>query len=206
MSWERLLMDAGLSEREVNTVMVLSDSPNMKASEIAKKIATTRLDAYNSLEKLQRIGIVTSTADRPMRFSSPPINEVVSHLIEINKEQLSRMEESYQNLIAGKQTTSFKGESQLDEPKFAVLKERVHILKRVEKMAEDAEESLTLVLGKFGILQLCRNPALAEVNSASERGIVIRVLAQLDRRTTRFYNELNDMIEVKHSDLSLIHI
>ena len=38
MSWERLLMDAGLSEREVNTVMVLSDSPNMKASEIAKKL------------------------------------------------------------------------------------------------------------------------------------------------------------------------
>ena len=30
-------MDAGLSEREVNTVMVLSSTPNMKASEIAKK-------------------------------------------------------------------------------------------------------------------------------------------------------------------------
>ena len=95
-------MDAGLSEREVNTVMVLSSTPNMKASEIAKKIGTTRLDAYNSLERLQRIGIVTSTADRPMRFSSPSINEVVSHLIEINKEQLSRMEESYGNLISGK--------------------------------------------------------------------------------------------------------
>ena len=162
-------MDAGLSEREVNTVMVLSSTPNMKASEIAKKIGTTRLDAYNSLERLQRIGIVTSTADRPMRFSSPSINEVVSHLIEINKEQLSRMEESYGNLISGKETSSFEQERVSDEPKFAVLKERVHILKRVEKMAEDAEESLTLVLGKFGILQLCRNPALAEVNSAAER-------------------------------------
>ena len=115
-----------------------------------------------------------------MRFSSPSINEVVSHLIEINKEQLSRMEESYGNLISGK-TSSFEQERVSDEPKFAVLKERVHILKRVEKMAEDAEESLTLVLGKFGILQLCRNPALAEVNSAAERGIVVRVLAQLDK-------------------------
>ena len=200
MSWERLLMDAGLSEREVNTVMVLSSTPNMKASEIAKKIGTTRLDAYNSLERLQRIGIVTSTADRPMRFSSPSINEVVSHLIEINKEQLSRMEESYGNLISGKETSSFEQERVSDEPKFAVLKERVHILKRVEKMAEDAEESLTLVLGKFGILQLCRNPALAEVNSAAERGILVRVLAQLDRRTTRFYGDLNELIEVKHSD------
>ena len=36
-------MDAGLSEREVNTVMVLSNTPNMKASEIAKEIGTTRL-------------------------------------------------------------------------------------------------------------------------------------------------------------------
>ena len=132
-------MDAGLSEREVNTVMVLSSTPNMKASEIAKEIGTTRLDAYNSLEGLQRIGIVTSTADRPMRFSSPSINEVVSHLIEINKEQLSRMEESYGNLISGKETSSFEQQRVSDEPKFAVLKERVHILKRVEKMAEDAE-------------------------------------------------------------------
>ena len=48
-------MDAGLSEREVNTVMVLSSTPNMKASEIAKKIGTTRLDAYNSLERLREL-------------------------------------------------------------------------------------------------------------------------------------------------------
>ena len=42
-------MDAGLSEREVNTVMVLSSTPNMKASEIAKKIGTTRPVSYTHL-------------------------------------------------------------------------------------------------------------------------------------------------------------
>ena len=132
MSWERLLMDAGLSEREVNTVMVLSSTPNMKASEIAKKIGTTRLDAYNSLERLQRIGIVTSTADRPMRFSSPSINEVVSHLIEINKEQLSRMEESYGNLISGKRPHLLSRREYRMNLNLRYSKKRVHILKRVE--------------------------------------------------------------------------
>ena len=66
-----MLTDAGLSEREINALKVLSRKSNIKASELAKELDTTRLDAYNSLERLQRIGLVTTTADRPMRFSSP---------------------------------------------------------------------------------------------------------------------------------------
>ena len=49
MSWNQILTDAGLSEREVNALTVLSKNPNIKASELAKELDTTRLDAYNSL-------------------------------------------------------------------------------------------------------------------------------------------------------------
>ena len=69
MSWEVILSDAGLNEREIKAVLVLSSKSNLKASELAKELETTRLDAYNSLEKLQSIGLVKTTADRPMRFS-----------------------------------------------------------------------------------------------------------------------------------------
>ena len=44
------MSDAGLSDREVNAVMVLSTKSSLKASELAKELGTTRLDAYNSLE------------------------------------------------------------------------------------------------------------------------------------------------------------
>ena len=73
MSWEVILSDAGLNEREIKAVLVLSSKSNLKASELAKELETTRLDAYNSLEKLQSIGLVKTTADRTMRYSSPPI-------------------------------------------------------------------------------------------------------------------------------------
>ncbi len=101
MSWIQILSDAGLSEREANAVITLSRSPNMKASELAKELGTTRLDAYNSLERLQQIGLVTSTADRPMRFSSPSITDVVKHLVEIRREQLSRIEEGFKEMDSG---------------------------------------------------------------------------------------------------------
>ena len=55
MSWEVILSDAGLNEREIKAVLVLSSKSNLKASELAKELETTRLDAYNSLEKLQTL-------------------------------------------------------------------------------------------------------------------------------------------------------
>ena len=93
--------------------------------------------------------------------------------------------------------TSASGES---DAKFAVLKGREYIQKRIGELSHDAEEQLILFLGKFGILHLCRSPAIEEVNSAAERGVVVKVLSQLDRRTLRFFDQLHESVEVRHSD------
>ena len=71
-----------------------------------------------------------------MRFSSPPLDSAVTHLIEIRKEQLKRIEQGLEDIQSGSKYSSpvEKGTSE-DEPKFAVLKERVHIMKRIEKLS-----------------------------------------------------------------------
>ena len=71
---------------------------------------------------------------------------------------------------------------------------------RLEKMADEAEERLVLLLGRYGILHLCRSEALESINTAAQKGVVVQVIAQLDRRTTRFFDKLHDSIEIKHSD------
>ncbi|MGB1468148.1 MAG: TrmB family transcriptional regulator [Candidatus Thalassarchaeaceae archaeon] len=202
MNWNTLLIDAGLSEREAEAVIALSANPNLKASELAKELGTTRLDAYNSLERLQSGGLVTVTADRPMKFSSPPLKNVLEHLINIRKEQLKKIEQGYEDIKEGK-TQTIQEDVSLDletEPKFAVLKERVHIFSKIEKMALESKNSLILTLGKFGILHLCRSTALSEVNKAAKRGVEVKVMAQLDRRTIRFFSELDPTVEIRHSD------
>lgn len=202
MNWNTLLIDAGLSEREAEAVIALSANPNLKASELAKELGTTRLDAYNSLERLQSGGLVTVTADRPMKFSSPPLKNVLEHLINIRKEQLKKIEQGYEDIKEGK-TQTIQEDVILDletEPKFAVLKERVHIFSKIEKMALESKNSLILTLGKFGILHLCRSTALSEVNKAAKRGVEVKVMAQLDRRTIRFFSELDPTVEIRHSD------
>jgi len=202
--WEDLLYESGLNEREVNSIMILGNNPKMKASELAKELKTTRLDAYNSLSRLQEMGIVTVTADRPMLFSSMNVLEAIKHIIEMRKQQLARLTEGYEDLsknVKSKSPVSSRPQSSANDPRFAVLKERSHIYNRLKKMADECEERLVLMLGQYGILHLCRNPnALEAVNTAATRGSVVQIITQLDSKTVRFFRELNDSVEVKHSN------
>ena len=184
--------------------MILGSRPKMKAADLAKELNTTRLDAYNSLSRLQEMGIVTATADRPMLFSSLRINEAMEHIIQSRKQQLDRLVDGFDELSKGITETDASYEKQrrdIDDPRFAVLKERTHIYNRLQKMANDAEERLILLLGQFGILHLCRSPdALEAVNTAAVRGVVVQIITHLDGRTLRFFEKLDKSIDVRHSD------
>ena len=202
MDWNQILSDSGLAEREIAVIGALSGKSNMRASEVAKELGTTRLEAYKSLEELQDIGLVSVIADRPMRFSCPRIDKAVEHLIDIRRGQLSRIERSFNEIQSSIDKSNFVQEDtqDLENPKFTILKERVRILNRLEKMAENAEEDIVLILGKFGILPIFRGNTIQSINDAAERGVRVRILAQLDRRTIRFYRDIHGSIEVRHSD------
>ena len=146
--WEELLIDSGLNEREVRSILVLGSNPKMKASELAKELGTTRLDAYNSLSRLQEMGIVTVTADRPMRFSSMNVHQAIEHIIGMRKQQLEdllKVMMKFPKVSLPKIKTHKSTSRGADDPRFAVLKERGNIYSRL-KMAEESEERLILLL------------------------------------------------------------
>ena len=202
MTWQEIMQDAGLTEREAKSVLIMAVSKNLKASELAKELQTSRLDAYNSLSRLQEIGIVSVSAEKPMRFSCPPVDQVVEKLIMMQKERLKLTENGFKALQSEIKKTSKKNveKSSVDEPKFAVLKERSNILNKVNDMANLAEERIILILGQFGILHLCRSRVISEINSAAERGVMVQMLAQLDRRTIRFFDDLHPNVLIRHSE------
>ena len=44
------------------------------------------------------MGIVTVTADRPMRFSSMNVHQAIEHIIGMRKQQLNRLVEGYDEI------------------------------------------------------------------------------------------------------------
>jgi predicted hydrocarbon binding protein/sugar-specific transcriptional regulator TrmB len=138
-----------------------------------------------------------------MRFSCSSLPALFERLIKDQRERIDRTSQSFEKLMSGAKPDYDKDDdasSTETNARFAVLKGREHIHKKIANFADDAEERLVLLLGRFGILHLCRSSGLEEVNSAAKRGVVVTVLAQLDRRTTRFYDQLDDSIEIRHTD------
>lgn len=202
MDWVELFEEAGLTEREAKSLVLLSSSKELKASDLAKKLGTNRLDAYNSLSRLTQIGLVNVTADRPMKFSCSTLPVLFRKLIKDQKARIDRTTKAFDAIMSGASDEALeKDNDDLESSaKFAVLKGRDHIQKKIGELANDADGEIILFLGRYGILHLCRSPSIDEVNSAAARGVIVKVLAQLDRRTLKFFDQLDDSIEIRHSD------
>ena len=62
------LGEAGLEEKQALLIIDLATQPPAKASEIGKRLGLSRMDAYNSLKRLQEKGLIKATLDKPIRF------------------------------------------------------------------------------------------------------------------------------------------
>ena len=202
MDWVELFEEAGLTDREARSLVLLSSSKELKASDLAKKLGTNRLDAYNSLSRLTQIGLVNVTADRPMKFSCSSLPVLFKKLIKDQKSRIDRTTKAFESIMSGATEDALEADNSREDTsaKFAVLKGRDHIQKKIGELANEAEGQVVLFLGRYGILHLCRSPSIDEINSAAERGAIVKVLAQLDRRTLKFFDQLHDSVEIRHSD------
>ena len=65
------LVEAGLEEKQALLLIDLATQPPAKASEIGKRLGLSRMDAYNSLKKLQQQGLIKATLERPQTIFNP---------------------------------------------------------------------------------------------------------------------------------------
>ena len=203
LEWKELLMTAGLDEKEADIVCMLNQTQNRKASYLAKELKLSRLDVYNTLSKLQEKGIVSATAERPMKFNSKTVHEAANYLMDLKEKQIYLIKKGLKNLGSKKSTSikkSHDSANNIISPKFGVIKGRNHIFSKIESMIESAQEKVFLSLGRFGILHLTKSTAIESLNLAAKKGIICEVVACLDKRTLKFYNELDDTITLRHSE------
>jgi len=202
IEWKELLITAGLDEKEANIVCMLNQGQNRKASYLAKELKLSRLDAYNTLSKLQEKGIVSATADRPMKFNSKTVHETADYLMNLKEQQISMIKKGLKDLDSKTESTSksYSKDQNTISPKFSVIKGRTHLYTKIDNMIQSSQERIFLSLGRFGILHLTKSSAIDSLNNAAKKGIVCEVVACLDKRTLKFYNELDESITLRHSD------
>lgn len=194
------LAEGGLDEKYAKIILALVGQPPLKASEIGKLVSISRMDAYNSLKKLNEMGLVLSTFDKPMRFSGLQISDVFKQLIKREEASVRRLQQHLSEINDSSVIINSNLYKETQEPLFSVIKDRYSIYATIENVVEESESMVWMMLSKWGILHLMRSGIIDSLNEALDRGINIRILANIESRTIRFFDKLDNRIEIRHLD------
>ncbi len=192
------LVEAGLEEKQAMLIIDLASQPPAKASEIGKRLELTRMDAYNSLKKLQEKGLVKATLDKPIRFFGMTVKDVFSQIIRTKEMDLRRLNENLDSLNDSVNIPILSQTNFNTDDSFSVLKDRHAILATVESVIAESEQEVWLLLGKWGILHILRSGVMDTIDDALNRGVEVKLVICIEEKTIRFYDKIDERIEIRH--------
>ena len=110
-----------------------------EASEIGKLVSISRMDAYNSLKRLNEMGLVLATFDKPMRFSGLQISDVFKQLIKREEANVRRLQQHLNEINENSLIINSGLYDQPQEPLFSVVKDRHSIYATIENVVAESE-------------------------------------------------------------------
>ncbi len=197
------LVACGIEQKEARLLVSLAGQAPMKASDIGRLIGLSRMDAYNTLRRLQDRDLVRATIDKPMRFTTSSIEDIVKRLVSQQQNELGRLQKHLDEMRSGEVIPLLQvEEGPEEEATFTVVKGRNAIHSTMRRMFDDAEQTIWCLLGRFGVLPIVRNGEVKVLNEAAKRGVQIKILANIEQRTLSHYDEFDERIEIRHSEMS----
>ena len=143
------LIEGGLEEKFGRIILALCGQPPLKASEIGKLVSISRMDAYNSLKKLQEMGLVMATLDKPMRFTGLPVSDVFKQMISREEANVRRLKQHLDELSSNDVVIRNEIYNKPNEALFTVVKDRHSIYATIENVVQESEEDVWMMLSRW---------------------------------------------------------
>ena len=100
----KALVSLGFTRIDAEIYLFLANAGPQKGRNIGEALNLYKQQLYRSLKRLQEKGMVSSTLERPARFSAVSLEKVLEFLIEAKKEQLLALQESKEELLSSWRT------------------------------------------------------------------------------------------------------
>lgn len=155
----KILKNFGLTEKEAEIYIFLSRHGVQRSGEIAKGIKTHRAEVYRMLKSLQTKGLVESTLEAPIRFTTVPFEAAIDSFITTKREEAALVESAKRDLLEDWNLVTGH-EPELHLEKFVVMEGRQKIYSKILKMVNETKNQLSATsivpalvrVDQFGIL------------------------------------------------------
>ena len=165
------LSNLGFSRSNARVYIYLAKKGPKKASEIAKNLKMTKQQLYPIIKSLQKRGVVTSTLERPARFSAVQFEKIIDLFTKVKMEELKRIQKNKNTLLEDWRSIFIK-ETEEKTEKFSVLEGKKFIYSKIQQMIQETNKKLSIIfplsslikLDQYGIFDCNILPKKSKVN------------------------------------------
>jgi len=187
---ENTLQKLGLSKNEIRVYIYLARTGMLKASEISEVISLHRTETYRILRDLEKMGLVSSVFEKPLKFVATPFEKTLDLLIKSKKLRLQLLERKKRDLI----------DLWISLPKAEIeyaRKEVFQILEGEEQIDLKAEELLMKSKGEIwvytsdsDISRFYHSGLLDKLERIEKKDLSVRLLTNDSTKSRFFIKEL----------------
>lgn len=185
------LSNYGITFNQAKVYITTAKLVVASVSQISKESNVPREEVYRMLPKLQNLGLVEKTLERPMRIKATNIESVISVLINHKKDKvlqkIHKLEAKKEQILE-----DFRGLRMELKPKeathFTVITQRHAIIQKLVSMIVDAKEIATISISRDELIHLSNNYSL-QIRKALNRNVEFRILLE----NSEYDDTINDL-------------
>jgi sugar-specific transcriptional regulator TrmB len=178
----KTLESLGFTQLDAKVYVFLAKKGPQKAGDIAKCLKIPKQSIYFVIRNLQSEGIVTSTVERPARFSAVPFERVLDLFVSAKMEEAKQIQRNKDEILSDWQSIAL---TETDEftPKFAVLEGRNAIFSKIREMAQQTTKQLLAMITVPNLVKADQFGFFDVVAARSKESIIqFRLLTELSEQ------------------------
>ncbi len=200
------LKDLGLNSYEAKLWTALLSRGVSTAGELSDIANVPRSRTYDVLESLERKGFIIMKIGKPIKYMAVPPEEVLERVKKKIIEETTKKSEFLDKLKKSDVLQDLKllykrGIDMVDITDLSgALKGRSNLYNHIETCIKGAEDEVIIHTTERGLIR--KLEFLKNVfKKLKQRGVKIRIAAPITEENKEYIEELNGIVEIRHSDL-----
>jgi sugar-specific transcriptional regulator TrmB len=170
------LQKLDLTSNEAKILVYLMARGRSSASDISRYTGIQRTETYNYISGLLARGIIFSTFDRPQKYHSMPLEEVVDCLLQSKRNALEVFEGKKKEYAAMFDAlVSNKVVAQEDKQRYNVIMGENAMNAKISRMLADAKEEVLVLLADKNLISFYHAGITEQLIDLTKKGVYVKL-------------------------------
>lgn len=187
---ESTLQKLGLSKNEIRVYVHLARSGMLKASEVSEVISLHRTETYRILRDLEKMGLVSSVFEKPLKFVATPFEKTLDTLIKSKRLRLELLERKKKDLVDLWFTLPQPEVEFVKREVFQVLEGEDQINLKAEEVLAKTNSEVWVFVSDFDISRFYHSGLLDKLERFAKKGLSVRLLTNDSPKSCFFVKKL----------------